>query len=123
MAAKITFDNGAIGNTSGNLVKATLSRVEKPVFSLDSGTYKGTQSVTITDETEGASIFYTTDNSEPTDSNGALYTEPIIVDSSMTIKAYAIKENHADSDTASASYEILIPSASVSYTTHDGPET
>jgi|GEM_PF-1227931 len=118
VAAKITFDNGAIGNTSGNLVKATLSRVEKPVFSLDSGTYKGTQSVTITDETEGASIFYTTDNSEPTDSNGALYTEPIIVDSSMTIKAYAIKENHADSDTASASYEILIPSASVSYTTH-----
>lgn len=118
VSAKVIFDNGAIGNTSDDLIKDAVSRVEKPVFSLDSGTYKGTQSVTITDETEGASIFYTTDNSEPTDSNGALYTEPIIVDSSMTIKARAIKANYADSETAGVSYEILIPSASVSYTTH-----
>ena len=48
-------------------LKAT--NVEMPTFSPEGGEYTGTQSVTISCATEGASIYYTTDGSTPTDAS------------------------------------------------------
>ena len=61
--------------------------------------------VTITDSTPGATIYYTTDGSTPTTSSTP-YTGPISVTQTTTIRAMAAASGMADSDVASATYTI-----------------
>ena len=59
---------------SGNV---TISNtVEAPAFTPAGGNYMSTQLVSILCPTEGATIYYTTDGSEPNE-NSTVYTEPI----------------------------------------------
>src|SRR3954453_8726279 len=53
------------------------------------GTYRSTQSVTLSDSESGVTIRYTADGSTPTTSSTA-YSSPISVSSSRTIKAIAV---------------------------------
>ena len=67
--------------------------------SLDDATFK----VTITSETDGATIYYTVDGSDPT-TESAVYNEPFTVNgltdgNATVIKALAVKENANDSET------------------------
>jgi hypothetical protein len=62
--------------------------VATPSISVASGKYISQQNVTITSTTTGASIYYTTDGTIPTNTS-TLYTTPIVVTSSQTIKAIA----------------------------------
>ena len=78
-----------------------------PVFSVPAGHYTSVQNVEITTETEGATIYYTLDGSEP-DSESIEYTAPVTISESMTIKAIAVKEGMANSAVAEAAYEIEI---------------
>ncbi|MBO6058180.1 MAG: chitobiase/beta-hexosaminidase C-terminal domain-containing protein, partial [Bacteroidales bacterium] len=80
--------------------------VATPVFSMASGTYYETIEVEITCATEGATIYYTTDGSDPTE-DSEIYEEPIVVESDMTIKAIAMMEGYDNSGIASASYVII----------------
>lgn len=80
--------------------------VATPVFSMPSGTYYETIEVEITCATEGATIYYTTDGSDPT-SMAMLYMDPIHVDADMTLKAIAIMEGYDNSAIATASYVIM----------------
>lgn len=82
--------------------------VATPVFSVAPGTFMNPQTVAITCDTEGATIHYTTDGTEPTE-NSTVYTEPIYVENTMTIKAMATKPNWMSSVVATATYEILTP--------------
>ncbi len=62
-----------------------------PIFSLPSGTYVFAPTLTITDAVAGASIYYTTDGSDPMNSpSSKLYTGPITVSASETITAIAV---------------------------------
>lgn len=79
-----------------------------PVFSPAAGTYNEVKNVTITCETEGADIYYTTDGSTPT-SLSTKYTSPITVDKSMTIVAFATKTGRKNSEDVSAEYIINLP--------------
>ncbi|MBQ3750619.1 MAG: fibronectin type III domain-containing protein, partial [Bacteroidales bacterium] len=63
--------------------------VATPILTPASGTYYTGQTVTITCATEGANIYYTLDGSAPTASS-TLYTAPIAIDSTTTVKAVAI---------------------------------
>lgn len=74
-----------------------------PEFSPAAGTYTLSQNVIITSATEGAVIHYTTDGSTPS-SESPSYSNPILVDKTMTIKAIAVKEGMDDSDVATAAY-------------------
>ena len=62
--------------------------VAPPAISPDGSTFTGSQTVTITDTTAGAQIFYTTDGTTPT-VNSTLYTGPITVTATETISAIA----------------------------------
>ena len=89
------------GSASGVTAVAT------PVLNPLAGTYTTPQSVTITDATAGASIFYTLDGSAPTQSSSP-YTGPIMIASTTTVKAIGIKTGFANSGVASATYTIQV---------------
>jgi Chitobiase/beta-hexosaminidase C-terminal domain len=84
---------------------AATSQTATPTFSPAAGTYTSAQTVTILDATSGAAIYYTTDGTTPTGSS-ALYTSPIVVDSTQTIKAIAIANGCSSSAVATALYTI-----------------
>ncbi len=84
---------------------AATSQSATPTFSPPGGTYTSAQTVTISEATPGAAIYYTTDGSTPTSSH-SLYTGPITVDSTQTIKAIAIANGCSSSAVASAAYTI-----------------
>ena len=63
--------------------------VATPSISLATGTYAGTQDVTISDATQGSTIYYTTNGTVPTSSSN-VYTGPISIAVSSTIEAIAV---------------------------------
>lgn len=105
---EVTF---TIGGTTGHrriasitvTYEAALPSVETPTFSVAEGTYFETQNVTITTATAGATIYYTTDGTEPT-TGSSVYSDPIAVSTNMTIKAIAVKDDLENSAVASATY-------------------
>jgi alpha-tubulin suppressor-like RCC1 family protein len=78
-------------------------KVATPTFAPVAGTYTVAKTVTITTATIGASIRYTIDESDPT-SSSTLYTAPIAVAHTTTIKARGFKAGYTDSDVATATY-------------------
>ncbi len=93
--------------------------VVTPAFSVVSpGTYGTSKFVTITTSTAGAAIYYTVDGVTTPSSSSLLYTGPVSVSSSLTIKAIAIKNGYSDSGILSGIFTIdstapTITSASV----------
>ncbi len=77
-----------------------------PTFLPDGGVYTSPQNVTISTETDGATIYYTTDGSTPTNES-TVYGSPISVSATATLKAIAVKDGSYDSSVATASYLIL----------------
>ena len=82
--------------------------VSTPTFSPAGGTFATTQNVTINCSTDGASIYYTTDGTDPSTSS-SLYSSAISVSSTTTIKAIATKSGMTNSDIASATYTFVTP--------------
>ena len=93
--------------------KVITNQVAAPTFSVASGTYYETKTVELSCETSGATIYYTTDGTTPSASNGIEYTTSIIVSSTVTIKAIAVKEGMTDSDVATAEYTIEQPYSTI----------
>jgi hypothetical protein len=79
-----------------------------PVFSPKAGTYTASQSVSMTDTTAGASIYYTTDGTKPTTSS-TLYNGPITVATTQNVKAIAVATGYGSSSVTSAAYIIAVP--------------
>ena len=80
--------------------------VETPAFSIAGGEVEEGTTVAISCATEGATVYYTTDGTEPTTSS-AVYSGAITVNKAMTIKAMAAKEgNYTDSEVVSAAFTI-----------------
>src|SRR5437660_969000 len=75
-----------------------------------SGTFTSSVSVTLTDSTPGATIYYTTDGSTPTTASTP-YSGPITVTPTQTIKAIAVASGYTTSAVASATYTIQVPAA------------
>src|SRR5271166_165450 len=80
-----------------------------PVFSLPSGIFSSPQTVTISDTTPGATIYYTTNGTAPTASS-TQYTGPITVGLSQTLQAIAITPLYLNSPVVSANYTIQVQS-------------
>jgi hypothetical protein len=90
----------------------TLPAAATPTFSPAGGSYASTQTVTISDSTTGATIYYTTDGSAPTTSSTP-YTIPITVSTSATVNAIAAGSNYSSSAVASAAY--IFPAATPTF--------
>ena len=88
-----------------------------PTFSPAPGAYISSQTVSISTTTSGATIRYTTNGTTPSETAGAVYTGPITLTNSTTIKAIAYESGMADSEIATATYAITGPSGSGDYLT------
>jgi len=94
------------GMTDSNTASFTYTiKVATPTANPTPGTYTGTQNVTLSCATLGATIRYTTNGTEPTASS-TQYSGPITVSVTTTIKAKAFKDGMAASATASFTYTI-----------------
>ena len=82
--------------------------VATPTFSPEPGIYIQPQEVTINCETEGATIHYTTNGSNPTASS-TTYTGGFTLSTNTTVKAIAVKNGMINSSIASATYNFNIP--------------
>ncbi len=96
-------DEGGSIDETGN---PSISQVATPRFTPSGGTYNNSKTVTINCDTAGATIYYTTDGSEPTEENGDVYSGPMTFDRTTTVKARAYKEGWEPSEVAQAAYTI-----------------
>ena len=83
-----------------NVEQINQTEVAAPTANIASGTTvkKGTK-ITLSCKTEGATIYYTLDGSCPCDETSRLvYTEPIVINESVTIKAMAVAPDKTESD-------------------------
>jgi hypothetical protein len=98
----------APGDTNTEVASATNTispTVSTTTFSPAAGSYTSAQSVTISDATSGAIIYYTTNGSTPTTSS-TKYTGPITVSSTETLEAIAVAPGDTNGAVASAAYTI-----------------
>lgn len=95
-------------------------QVAAPVFTPGAGTYSGAQSVTITSGTSGETIRYTTDGSTPSTTVGTVYSGPVSVASSLTLKAIAYKTSMNNSTVTSGAYTITGGGGGTTYGVADG---
>jgi hypothetical protein len=81
-----------------------------PAFTPPGGSYSNTQTVAITDSTRGAAIYYTLNGTTPTTAS-TVYSAPISVTASETIKAIAMAPGYAQSAVGTAVYTLTAPTA------------
>ncbi|HEY1742002.1 MAG TPA: chitobiase/beta-hexosaminidase C-terminal domain-containing protein [Granulicella sp.] len=90
-----------------------LNAAATPTFSPAGGTYTSAQTVTISDTTAGANIYYTTDGTVPkaTSATTKLYTVPVVVAASEPLAAIAVASGYDPSGVAIATYIINLSPA------------
>ena len=95
----VNWDNFSLVEAGGTPVSST------PTISPATGNITGPTAVTIT-AAEGASIYYTTNGSEPTNAS-TVYTAPFNVSTTTTVKAIAYETGKNPSSVATATYTLV----------------
>ncbi|MBI3416366.1 MAG: lamin tail domain-containing protein [Verrucomicrobia bacterium] len=91
---------------------SNIDGVVAPVhFSVERGYFKLPFNLTLSTSTRGATIRYTFDGSEPTETNGTVYTEPIFMGSTRIVRAAAFKGNALPSEIATHTYLFNLPAS------------
>jgi len=120
-AVRIKIEN-SVNNIPGRLtiddvniygITPTTPLSVTPAISIAAGNYITQQNVAITSTTTGASIYYTTDGTTPTNAS-TLYTAPIVVNSTQTIKAIAYETGKDPSLLSMATYTFPTNVSSIS---------
>ncbi len=97
------------GMSPSNVASATYTLlppgVAAPVFSVEGGEYNNPQSVSITSATPGAVIHYSLGETVLNEAS-TVYSSPVSITQTTTLKAYAEKEGLRTSDVTIASYVI-----------------
>lgn len=85
---------------------------DAPTFSLPAGTYATKQTVSISESTTGAKVYYTTNGTTPTTSS-SVYTAPLALTANTTLRAIAAVSNGSSSSVMSATYSFTSAVAAV----------
>ena len=110
------YDNGdgtytlfVLGTNNGiaSYLFETPKQVMPVEFNPAAGTYYDKVDVTLSTPTPNSTIFYTLDGSVPDSSTASLYTSPITINDTTTIKAIAYSSNMVVSDITEAAYTII----------------
>lgn len=101
IAIKAGLDNSNVASATYTIADPCAT----PTFNPAAGEIEKGSTVAISCETVGATIYYTTNGSNPTTSS-TVYSSAITVNSGVTIKAMAVKDGYSNSPIASATYTI-----------------
>jgi glucosylceramidase len=107
MAVLIAGCGGGGGGTT------ILPTAAAPTFSPAAGSFTTAQSVSLSDSTTGAAIYYTTDGTTPTTGSTLYAGTAIAVNTTKTIEAIAVASGYLNSAVASAKYAINLPAAAL----------
>ncbi len=100
IAYKTGFTTSAVANSDQKLVLGT---AVAPVITPSGGVFHDSQAVSITCETAGVTIRYTTNGSDPNKTNGVVYSGSFNITDTVTIKAVAYSDEYIISGISSAS--------------------
>jgi hypothetical protein len=98
----------AAAQVTQSIVVNVIGVAATPAFSPVAGTYTVAQTVSISDTTAGATIYYTTNGTTPTTSS-TVYGSTITVSSTETLEAIATATGYSTSAVATGAYTISIP--------------
>jgi sugar lactone lactonase YvrE len=108
-----------IGDSGNNVVRKTQlystlpnKPAATPVISPSAASFATPPTVTITDSTYGSTIYYTSDGSVPT-TTSAIYSGPMIVSATETVRAVALAPGYALSAVASATFTVAAQPPSI----------
>jgi uncharacterized repeat protein (TIGR03803 family) len=107
-------------NGLGNVFQIVLQAAGQPVFSPSAGTFIGSQSVAISSPTPSASIRYTTDGTVPSETNGVVYSSPVLLSQPCRLQAIACLAGEADSPVTSGLYDVVPPAATPAFSAGSG---
>lgn len=96
-------------NDSGIVARVYTLKVPPVAFSPVGGIYGTTQSLSLSTTTPSATIYYTQDGSQPTLSS-PVYTGPVTVDHTQTLRTFAAKAGWTASDVLVATYWLVATS-------------
>ena len=116
LAVAPNFDTSAVGSAAYTIL--ILTPAATPTFSPAAGVVNSGTTVTISSVTPGATIYYTTDGTQPGTSAGgstSLYGAPVAITAATTINAVAVAAGFISSAVASAAYT-LTPAATPVFT-------
>jgi len=100
-------------STATYTITATLPTAATPTFNPNGGTFTSAQTVTISDTTPNALIYYTTNGDTPT-AGSTQYSSSISVSATETIQAIAVASGYTNSNVGSAAFTINLPAPSFS---------
>jgi N-acetylneuraminic acid mutarotase len=110
------YTNSAVATAAYTITQPTTAT---PTFSVAGGTYSAAQTVTLSDSTSGATIYYTTNGTTPTTSS-SLYSSAITVSSTETLEAIAVASGYTNSAVATAAYTITTQAATPTFSVAGG---
>ncbi len=113
VASASGYLQSSVASQSYTLQNQTLA----PVFSPLPTIYSSPQTVTITDGTPSAVIYFTTDGTTPSPGVGStqVYNAPLTIGATATLKAIAVSGTLGTSPVASGLYTIVSPGTSVDF--------
>lgn len=95
------------------------SSVAAPTFSVDSKSFSDKFDLTLSAGSDAEMIMYTTDGTTPSYENevGELYSDPISITHSTTVKAIAVSSEGEESDVVTKEYKLELPAPTISEAT------
>lgn len=135
-ASKLVFTQGGtsghvrIVSVTVNYTLGEATQVNAPVITPNGGEVTADSEISISCATDGASIYYTIDGTEPSATNGTLYSAPFKLSAAATVKAIAVKSGLDNSSVTETSFTFpvanigeFISAANPHATTIAGPVT
>ncbi len=99
------FQTPTPGQPNGS--SSIVGLLSKPKPNIKRGLFDAPFSLVLTNDLLGATVRYTTDGSEPTDTTGQVYSSPLTIDKTTVLRAAAFMQDHLPSESITHTYIFL----------------